>query len=222
MGTPFDGKPAHIACICCNGELRGSARAKKIASGADILIAANGGANHIAEMGLKPHVIIGDMDSLADDLWPADRDIRRITFQKDKDRSDTELAIEWAFNEGATHLLLISAWGGRIDHTLANSALLLRYPGRITLWDNGYTAVALSDGQRVELNAHPQAITSIIPFTEGSRITTRGLKFTLNDQTLDYATHGLSNVVVDKASSVYVNAGLIILCVEGENTCLVC
>jgi len=220
LKTRHKEKSAPTVCICCNGELRGFDRARQLASGADILIAADGGARYLAGMDLKPHAIIGDMDSLGEDPWVSDQSIQRITFPKDKDRSDTELAVEWAFEQGARHVLLLAAWGGRLDHTLGNGALLLRFPGRVALWDDGVLAQAVTAGQCVNFRTSLNSVVSVIPFEKGTRVKTNGLKFTRNDEPLEYATHGLSNAAVNETCSITISQGLIILCVEGEDTWL--
>jgi uncharacterized protein YqgV (UPF0045/DUF77 family) len=45
------------ACICCNGELRGFEFAKAMVARADMLIAADGGAEYLAALNLKPQAI---------------------------------------------------------------------------------------------------------------------------------------------------------------------
>ena len=220
MKTGHNLKTGRTACICCNGELPESEKARDLAAAADLLIAADGGAKFLAAMGLKPKVIIGDMDSLGEDPWVNDRSIQRITFPRDKDRSDTELAIEWAIEQDVTHVLLLAAWGGRLDHSLGNGVLLLRFPGRVALWDGGILALAVTAGQSVNFRVSLPSVVSLIPYVEGTRVKTEGLKFTRNDEILEYATHGLSNVAVDEQCSVSVSQGLIILCVEGEDVWL--
>ena len=165
---------ASRACICGNGELHDIDRAKILASGADLLIAADGGARYIAAMGLKPHVILGDMDSIKEDLFIEDPDIRRITFPRDKDRSDTELAVEWALEQGAGSILLLGGWGGRPDHTLANTALMVKFPGLLRLWDDGYLLTALTTGQQLVFQTHVGAVVSMFPFDPDSGVKTTG------------------------------------------------
>jgi len=46
------------ACVFCNGELRRLDLAKSLAARADMLIAANAGAEYLHALDLKPHAII--------------------------------------------------------------------------------------------------------------------------------------------------------------------
>ncbi|MBN1377917.1 MAG: thiamine diphosphokinase [Gammaproteobacteria bacterium] len=215
MVTPAQKRDRKTACICCNGELNLKNQIKLLASASDLLIAADGGVKHLASMNLKPYAIIGDMDSLSEDPWKNDQNIKRIKFSRDKDRSDTELAIEWAFAQGATHILLLAGTGGRFDHTLGNCALLIKYPNLLAMWDNGFIIRAVAAGQHVIIRVFSKALISIIPLAEHTRVKTTGLQYNLSDVTLDYATHGLSNFAVDEKCSITVNRGVIMLCVEG-------
>ena len=203
------------ACICCNGEIRDMDRAWQIALRADLLIAADGGAAHLVRMKLKPQVIIGDMDSLQEDPWNDDENVLRIIFPADKDRSDAELAVQWALEQGAAKVLLLGAWGGRIDHTLGNAVVLLRHPGRVALWDEGVLVQALTAGQDTEIYTKQGAVVSMFPFEVSTRVKTTGLKYRLDDKLLEHATHGLSNTATGETCSVSVSQGMIILCIEG-------
>ena len=217
MENPGSGKAPGKTCICANGELRISEQARAIASQADLLIAADGGARYLEEMGLTPDVIVGDMDSLYPDQLDDDPGISRILFPVDKNRSDTELAVEWALENGARHILLLGAWGGRPDHALGNAALLLRFPGRVALWEDGFTLRGLAGGQREDFKIPGGSVVSLIPFDRDTRVKTEGLEYPLDDENLNFATHGLSNRACGSVSSVTVTSGLLILCVEGRD-----
>ena len=117
------------AVILANGELHDAAAARKLAAGADWLIAADGGAQHCRALGLIPHLIVGDLDSLVPEL--------RVEFERagtrieahpaHKDETDLELAICAALREGAQEAVLLAALGARWDQSLAN-ILLLAHP----------------------------------------------------------------------------------------------
>lgn len=97
---------ARKACIFCNGELKNSARIKRVASNCDLLIAADGGAEHLVGLGLQPRIIIGNMDSLTVDRWNNENYTVRIPHSPDKDKSDAELAVEYALEQGCEQVIL--------------------------------------------------------------------------------------------------------------------
>jgi thiamine pyrophosphokinase len=100
---------------------------KKIAEiGAFLIIVCDGGVRHLQKLGIKPDVIIGDMDSIE----PAQlksysaQDVKIIKYSANKDFTDTELALDYALNLKPTAIYIWGALGGRLDHTLANVFLL--------------------------------------------------------------------------------------------------
>ena len=185
-----------------------------------MLIAADGGAEYVHALGLKPHAIIGDMDSLREDPWPEDESIRRVRLSSEKDKCDGELAVDWAFEQGCGKALLLAAWGGRIDQALGNCALLMRYPGRLALWDDGILVLAVANGQGTVLPVPAGTAASIISFQSDTVVRTQGLKYPLNDEPLRSATHGMSNVVMASRPSVTVTKGAVFVCMEGGETWL--
>ena len=107
------------------GELAGTG------SVAPLVIAADGGALKAELLGLRPDVVIGDLDSLSQgklaELEATGAEV--VRHPMDKDASDTELAVLEAVRRGATEIVIVAALGGlRFDHALAN-VLLLGLPG---------------------------------------------------------------------------------------------
>jgi len=185
-----------------------------------MLIAADGGAQYVQALGLKPHAIIGDMDSLREDPWPGDEDVQRVRLPSEKDKCDGELALEWAFEEGCTKALLLAAWGGRADQALGNCALLMRYPVRSALWDDGILVMAMLEGQEMTLPVLTGASVSVVSFQPGTSIRTRGFRYELPGEPLRWATHGMSNLAETARPVVSVIGGAALVCMEGGETWL--
>ena len=90
------------------------------------LYAADGGANILKEVDVLPDVIVGDLDSISSDskAYYVDKGVRLETFPREKDFSDTELALDYLLKEGQKEVIVLGALGGRADHHLANTFLL--------------------------------------------------------------------------------------------------
>ncbi len=86
----------------------------------DLVIAADSGFDTAQLFGIECDLIIGDMDSIVyKDLLQNYPKEKIITFPKDKDYTDTQLALFESHKRGATHITLIGGDGGRLDHTMA-------------------------------------------------------------------------------------------------------
>lgn len=189
------------------------------------VIAADGGDVRARAIGLRPAVLVGDLDSLghvrADEAAAAGAEIVRAAAAKDE--SDTELAVLEALRRGARRITVLGALGGaRLDHALAN-VWLLAHP---MLRDA--EMVLLDDRSRVSLVVAPRAdggpVTRGFPGRVGgtislfpvggdaSGITTTGLRYPLRDEALDTGpARGLSNVRERPDVSVTVARGLLLV-----------
>ncbi len=77
--------------IFANGELPDLESARSLVLAGDFIICADGGTRHTLALGLIPHIIIGDLDSLPEDFQPA-TETQIIKFPADKNETDLELA----------------------------------------------------------------------------------------------------------------------------------
>jgi thiamine pyrophosphokinase len=187
--------------------------------GADLVIAADGGAGSLDRIGRRPDRLVGDLDSvepsLADSLAAAGVIVER--HPTDKDGSDTELAVEAALAAGATEVVLLGAFGGsRIDHELAN-LLLLADPalaGRQVRAVRGPTDVrAVNGGGRIALEGEAGATVTLLPVGgDAGGVTTEGLRWPLADAILRLGrSRGLSNEVVSTPASVRLEHGTLLV-----------
>ena len=98
--------------LIANGALDWSETLAAMAAAARPLLAADGGANHLGRIGLRPAAVIGDLDSITPGIraWVGeDRMVRR----PDQDRTDLDKALEYAFSDlGLDGLAVLGATGG--------------------------------------------------------------------------------------------------------------
>ena len=185
----------------------------------DLLIAADGGAQWLDEIGVTPHVVVGDLDSadprLIERLEAAGVPIERHPV--DKDASDAELAVARAVEAGADEVLILGALGGdRIDHEMANLLLLTapRFRRHGLRLIRGSTSVrALAAGEELQLGSAPGDLVTLLPIAEDAAgVWTEGLRYQLSGETLKAGgTRGLSNEVALAPASVRVYAGSLLV-----------
>jgi len=202
------------ACIVCSGEIKDYGWALSQVRRYELLIAADGGANHLEKMGVIPHVIIGDLDSIDPAVLKNAESTERISFPEEKDKTDTELAVALAFDRGASSIDLLGATGGRLDHTLGNISLAVKYPGRIAIRTAGATLEAVDHRQECRIKALPGSMVSLIPYPTARNVTTKGLKYSLEKVNLSSGTRGISNVLCQPNGSVAISGGLLLVYTE--------
>jgi thiamine pyrophosphokinase len=181
-----------------------------------LLLAADGGALPLLRLGIAPHLVIGDLDSLdtetEGELVRRGVELRR--FPRAKDETDLELALLLAAERGATSIDVLGALGGRWDHTLANVAMLdmpeLR--GRsVRLLDGNQTLFVVRDAAMIQ-GARGDTV-SLLPLTGAAHgVTTSGLLYPLAGATLSYErARGVSNVLLDPPARVSLQSGLLLV-----------
>lgn len=186
---------------------------------ADLLIAADGGAQWLDDVGATPTAVVGDLDSadprLIERLEAVGVPIERHPV--DKDASDAELAVAHAVQAGADEVLILGALGGpRIDHELANLLLLTarRWRGHGLRIVRGSTSIRpLIGGERLELGGAPGDLVTLLPILgDAAGVWTEGLRCPLSGETLTAGgTRGLSNEVALQPASVRIGTGSLLV-----------
>lgn len=203
--------------VVASGEL-GSGDAQAL-DGADLVIAADGGAHLLDGMGRRPDLLIGDLDSIDPALVDrlADGGTRVERHPADKDASDTELALCAAVAAGADSIVLLGALGGdRLDHELAN-LLLLADPaldGReVEVRRGGTTVRLLRPGRPLALRGVPGDLVTLLPLGgDADGVRSDGLRWALRDATLPAGgSRGLSNEIVAAPASVQLDRGSLLV-----------
>lgn len=87
----------------------------------DMVICADNGYKIAKENSLRVSRVIGDLDSYDGDEIPIELLDR---YESEKDQTDTMLCIDYAIENGATEIDIVSSFYGRFDHTYANIQLL--------------------------------------------------------------------------------------------------
>jgi thiamine pyrophosphokinase len=172
------------------------------ADGIDRVVAADGGAHGAIALGFGIDLLVGDGDSI-DPTELARLEASGVAIQRaerDKDESDTELAVLAAIELGAGRIVIVGAFGGRrLDHALANIGLLAHpsLAGRACVLVAAETRVTLLSGPAdASFVGRTGDLVSLLPFGDRvTGITTTGLAYPLRDEPLVVGpARGLSNV----------------------------
>lgn len=133
-----------------------------------LVIAADGGGNIGKDWEIRPDLIIGDLDS-DDGSWP---EVKRL-YDPDQDTNDLEKALDYAHKQGVSRITIIGGTGERLDHTLKNLSVMVRYKDTfedLVLLDNYMKARLISSpftmstwaGMKVSLVAASGKVTGIV------------------------------------------------------------
>jgi thiamine pyrophosphokinase len=206
------------AILFANGDPPNPEIARRLIRPDDLLIAADGGARHASSLGLTPSLLIGDFDSLSaeelDKFSRAGASLRR--YPPEKDETDLELALDYALKIGCAPILILGAYGGRLDQSIGVLSLLSApacIAARVRA-DDGQTEAFFIDRQ-AEISGSPGDTVSLLAWGAPAHgIVTKNLQYPLNGETLSpHRTRGVSNLMTAEKASVSLTGGLL-LCVH--------
>lgn len=214
-GEPLPDHVTRAVIVCGAGPLT---PAEQEALPEAFIIAADGGANSLFRLGRKPHLLVGDFDSIHPEVlnWCRGAGVPEEQHPPDKDATDGELAIEAALKMGASEILLVGALGGRADHSYANMGLLELIGdkgafGTIVGPDIDIFAVT-PDLPLLQPTAAGRTV-SLMPLSEKVvGIHSRGLKWPLVGTAMNRTrTLGVSNETTEDLLEVRVEAGTLLV-----------
>jgi thiamine pyrophosphokinase len=182
---------------------------------ASTVVAADGGLDRAAALGLQVDVVIGDLDSASPNaLANAEAAGARVVRHPiAKDATDLELALDEAVALRARRVLVVGSGDGRLDHLLA-SLLLLGSERYAQLELDALVGDALVHVVRSErrLRGAPGELVTLVALggpAEG--VTTAGLEYPLAGETLSPgSTRGVSNTFSGEEALVQVANGVLL------------
>jgi len=182
----------------------------------DLIIAADGGYLTLAEMGIRPHLLIGDMDSLGERELP--KSLERITHPVEKDETDAYLAYRIGVEKGYRDFRLYGGVGGRPDHTFANYSLLLcakNEGNNITLIDKDYEIFVIKNEKTTLSGTTGKTFSVFAVGGDATGVSIIGAKYSATDVTLTEAFPlGVSNSFTDSPVTVSVSDGALLIMKE--------
>lgn len=180
----------------------------------DLVIAADGGFDTLYNFGIKPDLIVGDLDSI--DSVP--RGIEIVRFPTKKDETDIHLAYLEGTKRGYEFFKIFGGTGGRSDHTFANYCLLMHIRdngGRAELIDELGGAFVIKN-ERIVLRGKPGRHLSVFAFgglAKGVYIT--GAEYEVKNTELSPSFPlGVSNSFLDKPVEIEVEDGYLLIMIE--------
>jgi len=211
------------AAIFLNGSPDSSGLIQHVVRRADLVVAADGGARYALNAGVVPDLVIGDMDSLGEELAreveKRGASLERYPLRKDK--MDGHLAVLAARKRGASAADFLCAMGGRLGALFAVPHILLaaeRIGLRSTVVADWGRMFVIEAGSRA-VEGDPQDSVSIFPLSgPAAGVTLEGLEYPLENATLEPGdTLGFHNELIGNEARVSVGKGALLVVQETES-----
>lgn len=191
----------------------------------DKIIAVDGGLAALSRLRLKPDAIVGDFDSVAEDILAEYKNSSdNITWEihkPEKDETDTELALNTAIGLGCSKLVLLGATGGRMDHFIGNLHLLyacLKKGVEAAIVDEKNWITVIDKGRTFLAETLWGKYISFLPLCgEVKKITLTGFKYPLYEKDIDLGTSlCISNELTGEEGTIEFASGTLI-CIQSHD-----
>ena len=209
-----------LAAIFLNGAPDSKRLIRAVAGRADLVVAADGGASYALAAGIVPDLIVGDMDSLGEDL-AQEMEGRGAELERHparKDKMDGHLAALAAKERGATAADFVCAAGGNPGAIFALPHILLaaeRLGLRSSAAADWGRMFVVEPGSRVVEGSVGDSV-SIFPLAgPATSVTLEGMAYPLTGATLEPGdTLGFHNELVSREAKVSVEGGTLLVVQE--------
>ena len=181
-----------------------------------LVIAADGGLRHLEKENMKPHVVLGDFDSLG--YVPEGANV----FPVEKDDTDAMLAVRLGLKKGYREFLLYGSLDGpRLDHTVANFQTLqylADHGAAGYLIGQDYIVTVIKEGSLLFPAGFSGTVSVFCMGRDARGVTLRGLYYPLEDGTLTAGFPlGVSNHFTGEAAEISVKDGSLLVMWDRKN-----
>lgn len=160
------------------------------------LAVCDGAINHLESLHIEPSVIVGDLDSISEDLKK--RYAQKLVHIKEQESNDLSKAFFYCVALGYDEFVILGATGKREDHSMANISLLYKYIHHCK------KVCIKSDFGIFSIHKTPCKIpskkgeqVSIFALSPSTLLTSKGLKYPLKNLSLPLWANGTLNEALE-------------------------
>lgn len=202
------------ALIIANGEACSFELLGELLEWSPLVIVLDLAINRVLELGIKVDVLLGDFDrgfdaeKIRQEQYPID-----IIYAPDQNKTDLDKAFDYLIGRGFPAVNVVWATGRRADHTITNITSVVRFREQLKI-------VILDDYSKVFLlpksyeKWYPEGTPiSLIPIGQVDGITTKNLKYSLDNESLmiGYRSGSSNEALEDGIVSIAHSSGDLLL-----------
>lgn len=194
--------------LCLNGELPD---ARFFAETNLPVVAADGAANRLHRLGIKPHIIIGDLDSVLPSLLQDNAFIHL----PDQNSNDYEKTMVYLHENNLLPCIVVGINGGYLDHVLNNINIFMG--GNCLLYAPPLKGFVLNEKKRIRLFLPEHTKISLLGIPSAI-VSSKGLKWELNNSSLTFpGSNSCYNRTTSKQIEIENHKGeVLVLMYEGD------
>lgn len=177
----------------------------------DLIIACDKGYEHCQKMKITPDIVIGDLDSCTINISP-ETNLKKLN--PIKDDTDTISSVRYALSKGYNQIDICCAFGGRLDHSIANiqTAAFIMENGASTCIKGTDTILFSINNESISIPKKDNCYLSVFSISDKSTgVSITGTKYTVSNITLTNTYPiGTSNEWSSDSATISVECGMLI------------
>jgi thiamine pyrophosphokinase len=173
------------------------------------IVCCDGAAQNLLDAGFKPDFIIGDLDSVSEEIRKRFSSI--VLHRAEQETNDLTKAVHFCLENNRTEITILGATGKREDHTLGNLALLTDYAEQATvqlLTDDGVFTPLLETST---LESYPGQQVSIISLNPETVLTFHNLAYPVENRKLTFWWQGTLNEALTNSFTINFDKGKVLV-----------
>ncbi|MGL5439960.1 MAG: thiamine diphosphokinase [Filifactoraceae bacterium] len=210
------------AALLLNGDYRDIDFYKDKLNEYKFIVGVDGGSNILRRLNIKPDILVGDFDSIDEDVlkYFEKLNIPMKKFSKEKDYTDSQLGILHLEELGYRNIDIYGGFGNRLDHSLGNVGLIYwAYNNGISvrMFDENNEIQGLAIG-KTRINRDNEKIFSILAVFENLEgLSISDAKYELDGYKLKKGSpRGISNEFLDKEVTISLENGFGLLIISNK------
>ena len=212
LNAPFsDDKPR--ALVLGNGSHLNENQLINLVKETSFIVCVNGGSEKAKELKINPDIILGDLDSINQDIVKYFNNLNiPIVKIPSQEKNDLEKAILYLLKKGFERIILCGFLGKRVDQTVASLQVVKKYLYRaeFQIFSKNSELFLLKKGE-FEFKTIPGQTISLFGFQRAIGISTEGLKFPLKNENLFVGSRGISNQATLDTVSISIKSGTLLV-----------
>lgn len=199
--------------IFLNGKIPGLKLVKKFIRKESFIIAADGGANYLMKAGIKPDLIIGDLDSATVNTLKffEKKNVKTIKIEE-QETTDFEKSLIYCLKQKLDNIIIFGATSLRPDHTLNNFSVLKRYENKLSVKIISDEFEIFFIKKNIQFEYKSGETVSILALPIAKKINTKGLQYSLINENLEFGfREGTLNKSVSDIVSISFQSGSLLL-----------
>jgi thiamine pyrophosphokinase len=200
-----------IAVVVTGGESPDYRHVSSWFEKSEFVVGADSGLDTLGVYGVQPDIAVGDFDSVDDEGILATLSPESVfRFPADKNETDTEIGVRFAFERGADEVVLIGGGGGRMDHLFGIYEMFQRE--RCPKWWFTRSERACVVADEVVVRGAPGETLSFLPVgAVECRMRSYGLRWPLDELRWVRGDIGICNEFIDTEAGVTMISGRLLL-----------